>query len=197
MSKLESTQYDAALAVSGAWRGTSTDKVPEELGWETLAHRRWYRRLCQFYKIINYNFPEYLRTHLPKRRGNPYNLRRPDIFSEVRAETNVFQTASIHIVTRPGIISIQPYNLFQLFLSLKRLETPEKKNLFGINDIAGARLLTRLRVDFSDLRLHKFDHRFNCDSPTCTCGRGIVSVGHFFLHCQFYADQRRGEESAH
>ena len=73
---------------------------------------------------------------------------------------------------------------------------PKKKHLFGINDTAGARLLTRLRVDFSDLRpqslrLHKFDHRFNCDSPTCTCGRGLESVEHFFLHCQFYADQRR------
>ena len=67
----------------------------------------------------------------------------------------------------------------------------KKKHLFGINDIAGARLLTRLRVDFSDLRQHKFHHRFNCDSPTCTCGRGLESVEHFFLHCQFYADQRR------
>ena len=37
MSKLESTQHDAVLAVSGAWCGTSTDKVLEELGWETLA----------------------------------------------------------------------------------------------------------------------------------------------------------------
>ena len=83
MSKLESTQYDAALAVSGAWRGTSTGKVLEELGWETLAHRRWYRRLCQFYKIVNNSCPEYLRTQLPEPRENPYNLRRPDIFSEV------------------------------------------------------------------------------------------------------------------
>ena len=31
MSKLESTQYAAVLAVSGAWRGTNTDKLFEEL----------------------------------------------------------------------------------------------------------------------------------------------------------------------
>ena len=30
--RLESTQYSAALAVSGAWRGTNTDKLYEELG---------------------------------------------------------------------------------------------------------------------------------------------------------------------
>ena len=70
-----------------------------------------------------------------------------------------------------------------------QLVRPKKKHLFGINDIAGARL-TKLRVDFSDLRLHKSDHRFNCDSPTCTCGRSLEPVEHFFLHCQFYADQR-------
>ena len=41
VSKLESTQYAAALAVSGAWRGTNTEKLFEEIGWEYLAHRRW------------------------------------------------------------------------------------------------------------------------------------------------------------
>ena len=37
--KLESIQYEAALAVSGAWKGTNTDRVLEELGWETLSNR--------------------------------------------------------------------------------------------------------------------------------------------------------------
>ena len=37
--KLESTQYTAALAVSGAWHGTNRNKLYEELGWEYLYHR--------------------------------------------------------------------------------------------------------------------------------------------------------------
>ena len=52
MSKLESTQYVA-------------DKLFEELGWESLAHRRWYRRLCLFYKIMNNGTLEYKRRYLP------------------------------------------------------------------------------------------------------------------------------------
>ena len=32
--RLERIQYSAALAVSGAWRGTNIDKLYEELGWE-------------------------------------------------------------------------------------------------------------------------------------------------------------------
>ena len=35
---LESVQYSAALAVTGAWRGTNTDKIFEELRWESLYH---------------------------------------------------------------------------------------------------------------------------------------------------------------
>ena len=36
MEKLESVQYSAALAVTGAWKGTSRDKLYDELGWESL-----------------------------------------------------------------------------------------------------------------------------------------------------------------
>ena len=42
--RLEKTQYHAALAVTGAWRGTNRQKLYDELGWEDLYHRRWYRR---------------------------------------------------------------------------------------------------------------------------------------------------------
>ena len=41
MQKIESLQYNAALAINGAWRGTSTDRIYEELGWETLTNCRW------------------------------------------------------------------------------------------------------------------------------------------------------------
>ena len=48
-----------------------------------------------------------------------------------------------------------------------------------------------MRVDFSDLKLHKFNHRFNCDSLLCSCGQSSKSTVHFFLHCQLYTDLRR------
>ena len=40
MSVLESTQYQAALAVSGAWKGTIRIKIYDELGWESLLHTK-------------------------------------------------------------------------------------------------------------------------------------------------------------
>ena len=45
MEKIESVQYSAALAVTGAWRRTSRQKPYAALGWESLSSRRWSRRL--------------------------------------------------------------------------------------------------------------------------------------------------------
>ena len=42
-TKLEQVQYSAALAVSGAWKGTNGQRIFQELGWETLYQRRWNR----------------------------------------------------------------------------------------------------------------------------------------------------------
>ena len=43
--KLESVQYKAALAITGAIQGSSREKLYHELGPESLKSRRWYRRL--------------------------------------------------------------------------------------------------------------------------------------------------------
>ena len=64
--KLESTRYEAALAVSGTWKGTNTDRLLDELGWETLTNSRWYRRLCLFYKVVDSQTPKYLTEYIPE-----------------------------------------------------------------------------------------------------------------------------------
>ena len=67
IQKLDSVQYNAALAITGCIRGTSTSKLFEELGLESLLDRRWLRRLCVFYKIVNYKCPNYLSDIIPFR----------------------------------------------------------------------------------------------------------------------------------
>ena len=44
-NKIERVQYNAALAITGAIRGTSKTKLYHELGLESLKFRRWMRRL--------------------------------------------------------------------------------------------------------------------------------------------------------
>ena len=46
--KLNKVQHDAAKIVSGAMYGTSSEKLLQELGWETLSLRRERHNLCLF-----------------------------------------------------------------------------------------------------------------------------------------------------
>ena len=62
---LEKIQYNSALAITGAIRGTSKEKLYQELGLESLEKRRWYRKLCYFYKIFNKQSPTYLLNVIP------------------------------------------------------------------------------------------------------------------------------------
>ena len=65
MEKVERVQYQAALAITGAWQGSCRSKIYEELGWETLSDRRKCRRVLQIHKIINKNTLSYLKDKLP------------------------------------------------------------------------------------------------------------------------------------
>ena len=64
--KLESIQYNAALVITGAIRGTSKEKLCQELGFESLQYRRWFRKLYLFYKIIEHRSSSYLYGLIPK-----------------------------------------------------------------------------------------------------------------------------------
>ena len=193
--KLEATQYAAALAVSGAWRGTYRDKLYEELGWEYLYHRRWYRRLIHFYKLKKSRSPQYLNNLIPPDREVHYNLRilrdfelnisRTKRFSNRYFQNSISEWNSLDVSIR------KCETVFQFKTKLINLVRPPKKSTFKIHDVNGIKLLTRLRVEFSDLRSHRLRHNFNCASPLCLCQTGIEDNEHYFPHCLRFAYQRK------
>ena len=63
--KLESLQYNAALAITGAIKGSSTEKLYEALGLESLKSRRWYRKMSLFYKVFKNESSRYLFNTIP------------------------------------------------------------------------------------------------------------------------------------
>ena len=73
--RLESIQYNACLAITGAIRGTSREKLYQELGLEPLRLRRWYRKLCLFYKVFKNEHPQYL-FHLISVRHSPHTSKK-------------------------------------------------------------------------------------------------------------------------
>ena len=93
MERLESIQYSAGLIISGAWKGTSRDKIYEELGWESLNGRRWSRCLVLFFKFINKLAPEYPRHPIPHIRRSNYALRKQAVIEQISIRTERFKSS--------------------------------------------------------------------------------------------------------
>ena len=164
MEKLESVQYSAALAVSGAWKGTSREKLYAELGWESLTSRRWSRRLIFFYKFINNLTPQYTTVPIPPQRQSRYSLRNQDAIGRIRTRTEKFQS------------SFYPHCLAEW-------------NKLDPEILA---YLTQLRVDLSKLNFHKFKHNFrDTINPMCPTNDGIEDTEHFLLLCPSFEAPRR------
>ena len=166
MNLIEQVQYKAALIVTGCWQGTSRVKLYDELGWESLADRRWGRRMTLYYKIRNGHTPAYLFEHVPN--------------EAPRALRKFVPKAPISKTQRYGS-SFFPYCINQ-WNTLN--DDIKSRNKYGM------KLLTQLRVDFSDLRDHRFNHNFNCASPLCSCGMEDETPTHFLLCCPRYSALR-------
>ena len=88
--KVESIQYNSALAITGAIRGTSKDKLFEELGLESLQHRWWYRKLCYFYKILKDQSPKHFFNIISKL-TRPYSTRNANNIPHFKVKHSFFK----------------------------------------------------------------------------------------------------------
>ena len=58
-------------------------------------------------------------------------------------------------------------------------------------NLKGIRLITRLWLELTHLREHKFKHNFqNCLDPLCSCRLSIESSSYFLFHCPIFHDKR-------
>ena len=64
-NKIESVRCNTTFAIAGAIRGTSKEKLYQELGFESLKDRRWLRQLCYLYKIVSAKQLAYLYDLIP------------------------------------------------------------------------------------------------------------------------------------
>ena len=63
--KIESLKYNACLEITAETMGTLSEKLYQELWLESLKSRRWFRKLCHFYKVLNEQPPSYLFDLIP------------------------------------------------------------------------------------------------------------------------------------
>ena len=161
--RLEQVQYTASLAVTGVWRGTSRQRLYEELGWESLYERRWCRRLCHFFTRNLTHSPEYLFSLIPPEWQISYGLWHPHVYSQSKARTNRFSNSyfqnTIHEWnTLPPEIQASK-SLAEVKQKLILLSRPTKNPTYGVFDLKGIKDITKLRVHFSNLNAHKFQHK--------------------------------------
>ena len=62
---VESFQYNVALEITSDIKGTSKERLYNELGVENIKDRRWMQILCLFRKIYNLKSPKYLYNLIP------------------------------------------------------------------------------------------------------------------------------------
>ena len=90
--KLESIQYNSTLAITGTIRGTYTEKLYNELGLETLEKRRWYRKLCCFYKVYKIHYPKYL-SNIISGTVSRYNTMNTNKIPQFKVKHNFFRNS--------------------------------------------------------------------------------------------------------
>ena len=192
--KLESIQYNTALALTGAIRGSSREKLYQELGLESLQLRRWYRKLCCFYKIYNKQAPGYL-TELIPTRNEAYQTRHlaniPSLSFKHNFFKNTFFPSTILEWNKldPSLRNSASYNVFKN--SILKFIRPSPNKIFQCHNPKGIKLVTRLRLGLSHLREHKFKHSFQDTlNPFCSCGLDIETTSHYFLHCPLFHAER-------
>ena len=170
--KLESIQYIAALAITGAIHGTSRDKIYKEIGLEPLKARRWYKRLSCMFKIMKEEAPNYLINLIPKCNRNIRTRNSHILIFHCR--TDCFKYSFFPSTLR---------NWFNLDDNIRNSESisvfknrllafirPVENSVFNIYELNGLKLLTRLRLGLTHLNEHRFRHNFeNCVNPLCSC----------------------------
>ena len=195
--RLESIQYNAAIAITGTIRGTSSEKLFQELGLETLKSRRWFRKLYLFYKILHSKSPSYLFNLIPEN-NNPY-ASRSALNNQIpffNVKTNFFKNFFFPAVITEWNkldISIRNSSSCHIFKNLiLKFIRPEPHRISSTQNFEGLKLLTRMRLDLSHLALHKFKHNFqDCLNLICSCGQEIETTSHFLLHCLNYRCARK------
>ena len=183
------------LALTGAVWESSKEKIYQTPGFESLRVRRWYRKLCLFYKVLNNEHPQYLFNLIPVR-PTLYPTRNALNIPLLNANHNFFKNSFFPSTIiewnelDPGLRKAESLSLFKT--NILKFIRPSPNSVYNCHNPKGLKFITRLRLGLSHLREHKFKHSFqDTINPLCSCGLDIESTEHFLLHCPQFVNERR------
>lgn len=189
VNKIENVQIEAMRIVTGGTKLTSIEKLYKETGWESLSDRRETHKLILFYKMINFETPDYLRELVPSSIGNTHThyTRQSQNIIEVGTRTNFyseyFLPSTIKLWNRLPLYTRNStsLNIFKQRISKRVIKPPD---YYYLGTRLGQVLHTRLRLGSSSLNEHLYVRNL-VDSPNCTCGQ-VETSSHFLLNCTKY-----------
>ena len=196
-TRLETLQNRAARLTTGALFRTPSDKLRQELGWDTLTSRRKIHRLALYHRLSlpESKAPNYITEIMPQTREQETNrsLRNAQAHTQERLNTTSYQR-SFFIKTNqqynqlPNAVRSLTPNTFKKYLAEHLgLPTPSEYHIFGSKK--GNILHTQLRNEMSRLNSHLYKTQYT-DSPACPCGFRTESIRHFIFSCPIYTQQR-------
>ena len=192
MKKVETIQYDAARIITGAWRGSSREKLYNDLGWESLNDRRIMRKLCLLHETYYSNFPRYLDNIINEvRPRRPRIAENQTILNNIPHRTDYFQRTFFPSTIKDwnrseldNIRNIESKVTFKAKLLCKI--RPKKKPHYGLTDHNRVRHITMLRMDLSPLHAHKAKYKFPGATAECVVCDVPEDTNHFLLTCRSY-----------
>ena len=194
---LERLQNEAARIVTGLTRSTSIVNLYKECGWDSLADRRYFQKMCFMYKCSNNLVPDYISDIIPPRVADVsnYPLRNRDNFSNIYNRTETARRSCIpSSVThwnslRANIREADTYLSFRKILKDEVLYNANVPSYFLKGQRKLSVLHARIRNNCSDLKSDLFQNHLT-DDKKCTCGYDNENALHYFFECNNYTHQR-------
>ena len=182
------------MVITGAVRGTSREKLYQELGFESHQQRRWFRKLCCSSKIINNQSSRYLFQLVPSP-NTRYFSRNSENIPKLRIKydflKNSFFPSTIKVWN-----NLYPQNRESSSISIMRSNNlkfirPKPNNVYYCHNCKGIKLSTTSRLGLSHLREYKFKHSFqDFPNPLCLCCNEIETSTHYLLHSPTHTNER-------
>ena len=182
---IESIQCKAALTITGAVKGASRGKLYQELGFESLQQKCWYRKLC----CLSLTEISFSTSPLTK---HQIFFSKHKTYSPTSDKTWLFWKLFFLIDYKRVEQSEPAYQKIRTFKSnILKFIWPKPNNVYYCHNPKETKLLTRLCLNLSHPREHKFEHSFqDCLNPVCPFGNEIKTCTHYLLYCPTYMNER-------
>ena len=146
----EKLEFIVCLALNGTIKGTSKEKIYQELDLESLQICRWYRKLCLFYKIYKNQSPFYLYNIIPTTNTH-HTFRNFDKIPHFKTKHNIFKNSffpsSIIEWNKldPSLRKCNSYNVFKS--NILKFMRPSSNSFFDCLILSESNILHELDLD--------------------------------------------------